>query len=267
MTEIVNLLDRDLYTMSQADRLLGLSAGTSRRWINGYARNGKQHDPLVRESPTDSEMVTWGEFVEARLISEYRRQGVTVFRMRPAIMALKQEYRANYPLAMAQPFLSAENRELVMEIQRKTTLDPALRFVIRSGQVPLTTLWGTPGLWLSSSGGHTAGRDQGEHQADLSFRVNRRGHDIDAPLGRRGLGGGRGQGGERRGGRGGRGWHWVKHVRRFPNTLNQSEIVKAGVICKKVSRASMSAVNRAETTLSSFHIISDFSRIGCRDVT
>lgn len=140
MTEIVNLLDRDLYTMSQADRLLGLSAGTSRRWINGYARNGKQHDPLVRESPTDSEMVTWGEFVEARLISEYRRQGVTVFRMRPAIMALKQEYRANYPLAMAQPFLSAENRELVMEIQRKTNLDPALRFVIRSGQVILPSL-------------------------------------------------------------------------------------------------------------------------------
>ena len=45
-------------------------------------------------------------------------------------MALKQEYRANYPLAMAQPFLSAENRELVMEIQQKTNLDPALRFVI-----------------------------------------------------------------------------------------------------------------------------------------
>ncbi len=140
MTEIINLLDRDLYTMSQADRLLGLSAGTSRRWINGYARNGKQHDPLVRESPTDSQMVTWGEFVEARLISEYRRQGVTVFRMRPAIMALRQEYRANYPLAMAQPFLGAENRELVMEIQRKTNLDPALRFVIRSGQIILPSL-------------------------------------------------------------------------------------------------------------------------------
>lgn len=140
MSEIVNLLDRDLYTMSQADRLLGLSAGTSRRWINGYARNGKQHDPLVRESRTDSEMVTWGEFVEARLISEYRRQGVTVFRMRPAIMALKQEYSSNYPLAMAQPFLSAENRELVMEIQQKTNLDPALRFVIRSGQLILPSL-------------------------------------------------------------------------------------------------------------------------------
>lgn len=140
MNEIVNLLDRDLYTMSQADRLLGLSVGTSRRWINGYARNGKQHDPLVREFPTDSEMVTWGEFVEARLISEYRRQGVTVFRMRPAIMALRQEYRANYPLAMAQPFLSAENRELVMEIQHRTNLDPALRFVIRSGQLILPSL-------------------------------------------------------------------------------------------------------------------------------
>lgn len=140
MSDIVNLLDRDLYTMSQADRLLGLSAGTSRRWINGYVRNGKQHDPLVRESPTNSEMVTWGEFVEARLISEYRRQGVTVFRMRPAIMALRQEYEANYPLAMAQPFLSAENRELVMEIQRRTNLDPALRFVIRSGQVILPSL-------------------------------------------------------------------------------------------------------------------------------
>lgn len=135
MSSVVSLLDQDMYSMGQADRLLGVSHGTARRWIDGYERQGKRHNPLVRAESTGSEDVTWGEFVEARLISEYRRQGITIFKMRPAIMALKDKFNTEYPLAVSQPFLSAEGCELVMEVQQETNLQPALRLVVRNGQI------------------------------------------------------------------------------------------------------------------------------------
>ena len=140
MADVAALLDRDVYGMGQVDRLLGLSRGTACRWIDGYERRGRHYEPLVRATATGSETVTWGEFVEARLISEYRRLGVSVFRMRPAIMALRYEFGTDYPLAAAQPFLSAEGRGLVMRVQQETNLQPSLRFVVRSGQTVLPSL-------------------------------------------------------------------------------------------------------------------------------
>ena len=140
MGDVIALLDRDVYGMGQVDRLLGLSRGTAYRWIDGYERRGRRYEPLVRAATSGSETVTWGEFVEVRLISEYRRQGVSVFRMRPAIMALRDEFSTDYPLAAAQPFVSAEGRELVLRVQQETNLRPSLRFVVRSGQTVLPSL-------------------------------------------------------------------------------------------------------------------------------
>ena len=134
MGEVVSLLDREVYAMGQVDRLLGVSAGTARRWIDGYERLGRRYEPLIRSETTGSDVVTWGEFVETRLIAEYRRHGVAVTRMRPAIMALRREFDSEYPLATAKPFLSAEGQELVMAVQEETGLSPALRFVLRTRQ-------------------------------------------------------------------------------------------------------------------------------------
>src|SRR4029077_20858451 len=88
----VDLLDRPIYGMSQVDSLLGLSPGTARRWIDGYCRGGKVYDPVIRLEPTAEEIVTWGEFVEARLLAEYRDRGVPLIRMRPAILKLREEF-------------------------------------------------------------------------------------------------------------------------------------------------------------------------------
>ena len=60
-------------------------------WIDGYERRGHRYEPLVRVETTGSDIVTWGEFVETRLIAEYRSRGVAVVRMRPAIMTLREE--------------------------------------------------------------------------------------------------------------------------------------------------------------------------------
>ena len=134
MGQVTSLLHREVYVMSQADRLLDLGVGTARRWIDGYERRGRRYEPLVRAETTGSDVVTWGEFVETRLIAEYRSRGVAVVRMRPALMALRREFETDYPLATARPFLSEDGRDLVLRVQDETVLSPSLRFVVRTNQ-------------------------------------------------------------------------------------------------------------------------------------
>ncbi len=134
MGEVTSLLDREVYVMGQVDRLLDLGVGTARRWIDGYERRGRRYEPLVRAESTGSDVVTWGEFVETRLIAEYRSRGVAVVRMRPAIMALRRAFETDYPLATARPFLNEDGRDLVLRVQDETVLSPSLRFVVRTNQ-------------------------------------------------------------------------------------------------------------------------------------
>jgi uncharacterized protein (DUF433 family) len=130
----VSLLDRAMYTYSDVDRHLGLHSGTSRRWLNGYSRGGSEYEPVLREGSIRADSVTWGEFVETRLLSEFRDQGVSLQRLRPAVVQLRKEF-GRYPLAHAHPFLDVEGRELVRHIQDEVDLPPELRFVVvRNGQ-------------------------------------------------------------------------------------------------------------------------------------
>lgn len=140
MGQVTSLLHREVYVMSQVDRLLDLGIGTARRWIDGYERRGRQYEPLVRAETTGSDAVTWGEFVETRLIAEYRSRGVAVVRMRPAIMALRREFETDYPLATSRPFLSEDGRDLVLRVQDETVLSPSLRFVVRTNQIVMLSM-------------------------------------------------------------------------------------------------------------------------------
>lgn len=133
---MIDLLDRPLYGMAQVDRLLALRPGTARRWIDGYERRGKSYPPVIREQSSGNEIVTWGEFVETRLLAEYRDKGVPLLRMRPAIAALRTEI-GDYPLAHARPFV--RDRELVRQVQESVGLEsPLLLVVVKSGQLLLT---------------------------------------------------------------------------------------------------------------------------------
>lgn len=133
-----NLLDRPTYGIAEVDRLLGLNPGTARRWIDGYSRGGRRYAPVVRPEPTGNELITWGEFVETRLLAEYRDQGASMFHMRPAVERLREALNTRYPLAMARPFLDVAGRELVERIQTDVGLARSLQLVVvRSGQVVL----------------------------------------------------------------------------------------------------------------------------------
>jgi uncharacterized protein (DUF433 family) len=133
--DVINLLERPTYGFSQVDRLLGLRSGTSRRWINGYERAGKSYAPVVREQSTGIEVATWGEFVETRLLAEYRDAGVPLLHMRPVIEQLREELNTLYPLASARTWLMPRGRELVARIQERVGLESRLALVVvRTGQ-------------------------------------------------------------------------------------------------------------------------------------
>ena len=127
-------LHRPLYRMGEVDRLLGTPRGTARHWIDGSRRGRRSHSPLIRVERTGSDRVTWGEFVEARLIAEYWNRGNDVFGLRPAIIALRETFRASHPLAIAQPFRDAEGRRVVLRVQHGIDLDPGLRLVVPNGR-------------------------------------------------------------------------------------------------------------------------------------
>jgi len=140
---VIDLLERPTYGMSQVDRILGLPGGTARRWIDGYERGGKRYPPVIREESSWDDMATWGEFVETRLLAEYRDAGVSMLRMRPAVEALRQELKTRYPLASARTWLDVHGQELVRKVQDDVGLDkPLALVVVRTGQRVLT--WSKP---------------------------------------------------------------------------------------------------------------------------
>jgi uncharacterized protein (DUF433 family) len=134
---VTDLLDRPIYFFSDVDRVLRLSPGTARRWIDGYERSGRRYPPVIRLEQTGDDAVTWGEFVEARLLANFRRD-VPMLRLRPAIEQLRDQFGTRYPLAHAAPLLDVDGRELLLRIQAEVNLEPALHLVVaRSGQLVL----------------------------------------------------------------------------------------------------------------------------------
>ncbi|WP_167103374.1 DUF433 domain-containing protein [Mycobacterium sp. DL592] len=129
-SKVVDVQDRPVYGFGQVDRILGLKSGTSQRWIDGYRRGGKAYPPVIRTEPTGVETVTWGEFIEARLLAEYRDEGVPLVKMRPAVEKLREELNSRYPLASAKTWLTVDGRELVRTVEEKVGLDRRLRLVV-----------------------------------------------------------------------------------------------------------------------------------------
>jgi uncharacterized protein (DUF433 family) len=134
----ISLLDRRIYTFADVDRQLALPFGTARRWIDGYDRGGVHYPPVVRAERTRDEAVTWGEFVEARLLAEFRTRGASMQRLRPAVVLLRQEF-GPYPLAHASPFLDVEGRELVRRVQDQVGVHGLeMLMVVRNGQTMMS---------------------------------------------------------------------------------------------------------------------------------
>ena len=123
----ISVLDRPLYSYSEASRLLGLPSQTLRRWLDGVTVRGATYPPVIRAEATGVDWVTWGEFVEAGLLRGYRQNNVSLQKIRPFIQRMRESFGVPYPLAHYKPLVL--NHKLVYELQQETLLDPALYLV------------------------------------------------------------------------------------------------------------------------------------------
>ncbi len=137
---IVDVLQREMFSETEAARLLRIAPSTLHYWLEGGVRRGKRYKPVIRLEPRESRAVTWAEFIEAGLLREYRREhGVPMAELRAFIDALRAEMGVPYPLAHHRPFI-ATGRQLVLEAQEEADLDAAycLVAVVRN-QLVLTS--------------------------------------------------------------------------------------------------------------------------------
>jgi len=122
----VTLLDRELYDESLAARTLGVPQSTLHYWLEGGEQRGRRYEPVLRPVSTGSKAVTWGEFVEARYLREYRRTlGAPLANLRAFISYLRDELGVPYPLAHARPWVGP-GRRLFVVAQEKSQLPPDL---------------------------------------------------------------------------------------------------------------------------------------------
>jgi uncharacterized protein (DUF433 family) len=133
----VTVLDREIYSMGEAARLLAVRPARLRGWVDGYTRGRVHYEPVIRPERTGHEMITWGEFVEAGYLREYRVRGVSLQKMRVVVQRLRERLGVPYPLAHARPYLAA--RDIVLEVQDDIGLDSGLAMVrrVRDGQLAL----------------------------------------------------------------------------------------------------------------------------------
>jgi uncharacterized protein (DUF433 family) len=135
----VTVLDREIFSESEAARLLGVAQGTLRYWLNGATRRGKSYPPVIRVEATDNRAVTWAEFVEAALLREYRRElMVSMQQLRMFIESLRDRLGIPYPLAHARPYVG-DGRQLFWDAQDAAELAPEFCLVAEvRGQLVLT---------------------------------------------------------------------------------------------------------------------------------
>lgn len=129
----VALLDRPLYAVTEAARLLELPPATLRRWLEGFRVRAVDYPAVIRIERTGSSDVTWAEFVEAGYLREYRVQrAVSLQKLRRFIDLARGSWGVPYPLAHFKPLVDGTRNDLLVllkHLQDEAELDDELQLV------------------------------------------------------------------------------------------------------------------------------------------
>lgn len=150
----VVILQRDVYAEAAAARLLGLSQATLHYWLEGGHQGGREYRPVLRPEPTGRKTVTWGEFVEAGLLKEYRAKRISLPSLRRFIDRLRLSFGVPYPLADRRPLVSEHG--LVMQAQNEAGLPAELWLVLAVGDQGILSYEGRTFLQRVTWRGDTA---------------------------------------------------------------------------------------------------------------
>lgn len=140
VTVSVTVLNQEMYTETEAARLLAVPPTTLNYWLEGGERRGRLYEPIVRETRKGGHPpVTWAEFVECAWLRQYRRKHLVPMKeLRAFITQLRDKLGVPYPLAHAQAFAHAGKLHIV-EAQEVAGLDPAYYLVAPVGGQMLLT--------------------------------------------------------------------------------------------------------------------------------
>lgn len=108
----LSILERELYTIAEAARLLDLAPWKLKRWLDGFTTHGTFYGPVIRLEQTENENVTWAEFVEAGFLREYRAKNVSLQHLREIVGLIRAKTGVPYPLAHYKPLVAS--RKLVL---------------------------------------------------------------------------------------------------------------------------------------------------------
>jgi uncharacterized protein (DUF433 family) len=112
-----------MYSEAEAARLLRVPQQTLHYWLEGENWRGHEYLPVIRPEPTGQKVVTWAEFVEAGLVSQYRRADkVPLDGVRRFIAILREKTGEPYPLARERPW-AASQRLVILQAQAGAGLD------------------------------------------------------------------------------------------------------------------------------------------------
>ena len=126
---MISTLAGDVYSIAEAARLLNMPSATLTYWLEGRSKV----KPVLRPKSTGRRTLTWGEFVEAGLLRQYRTNHLPMAELRVFISALRDELGVPYPLAHARPFMS--RRDLLWGAQQRAQLPTSEALVSeRDGQ-------------------------------------------------------------------------------------------------------------------------------------
>ncbi|MGH3720704.1 MAG: DUF433 domain-containing protein [Pseudonocardiaceae bacterium] len=139
----ISLLHRPVYTYPQVDRLLGLTSGTARRWINGYRHGHRAYEPITRPESRNTTWVTWGEYVEARLLANWRDlDRFPIPKLRRLAEYLRRETGEEFPLATYAMLMRPEGKTVVWQAQQFADLPEDLAVEVITGQIVWTSVVG-----------------------------------------------------------------------------------------------------------------------------
>jgi uncharacterized protein (DUF433 family) len=132
-------LNQEMFAEAEAARLLQVAQGTLHYWLEGGTRGRREYLPIIRPSATGSRLVTWGEFIEAGFLRQYRRtHQVPMAELRGFIERLRDEYGVLHPLASSKPFVGP-GRRLLLEVQEAAGLPGDFWLVAIAGGQPTLT--------------------------------------------------------------------------------------------------------------------------------
>lgn len=133
-------LNREIYVAREAADILRISVSTLRWWLEGGTRRGQMYQPLLRSEPTGSDILTWGEFVEAGLLKEFQKNLMTLRELRSFMGKLREKHKVAYPVAHRNTWIG-KGRQLMLKLQKETALPGEWWLVsVADNQVVLTEL-------------------------------------------------------------------------------------------------------------------------------